>query len=184
MSTFSDWFQRTLGLPTAPPLAPADPPPAPSAPEAYDYMIELEKLIASREGRDNTVYLDTKGILTVGIGHRVLPEDHLKKGDVISDEFVDAYFRKDSAGALHAALLQMQEAGITDQHFIPYLTSVCFQLGNAWTKNFLATWDLICVGEYEAAAARLSTTLWAHQTPVRVADFQGALRRLPPKVPA
>lgn len=158
---------------------PSAPPPSPPA---YDFQAATEKLEALREGRKNVVYADTQGHLTGGIGHLILPRDNMQLDDEISDAQIDAWFAIDSAGALHAALLQMQEAGITDQHFIPYLTSVCFQMGTAWTAKFPSTWKMIVTGQYERAALALNGTQWAEQTPVRVQDFQGALRRLPAKV--
>jgi GH24 family phage-related lysozyme (muramidase) len=54
-----------------------------------------------REGRRNDVYLDSRGIPTVGIGHKVLPEDNLKVGDVISDAQVEAFYVKDSKVVLN-----------------------------------------------------------------------------------
>jgi len=63
----------------------------------------FENLMALREGRETTVYLDSLGKPTVGIGHLVLPEDNLKVGDTITDEQVDALFKKDGAAAMAAA---------------------------------------------------------------------------------
>jgi GH24 family phage-related lysozyme (muramidase) len=141
----------------------------------------FENLMAEREGRCTKVYLDTLKKPTVGIGHLVLPEDGLEVDDVITDAQVTVFFRKDSAAAMGAARSQAQQAGISDSAFIPYLASVNFQLGPHWTTTFSNTWKMIVDGEYEAAAAALDGTLWERQTPVRVRDFQGALRRLPPK---
>ena len=56
-----------------------------------------------------------------------------------------------------------------------------FQLGTAWTGTFPNTWRMIVNGRYEDAAEALDGTKWAQQTPVRVKDFQDALRKLPPK---
>lgn len=175
-----DWLGDMFSLPQTVQATPELIKAAFGAP-AYDYMAELESLLKLREGCRTTVYRDSLGKPTVGIGHLVLDSDQLEVGDVISDEFVDAFFRKDSAGALHAALLQMQEAGITDQHFIPYLTSVCFQMGVAWTAKFPNTWKMIVNGDYPRAALALNGTPWQAQTPVRVQDFQAALRLLPAK---
>jgi GH24 family phage-related lysozyme (muramidase) len=141
----------------------------------------FEKLMALREGRETTVYADSLGKPTVGIGHLVRPEDNLEIGDTITDEQVDAFFKKDGAAALAAARSQANQAGITDSPFIPYLASVNFQLGTKWTATFPHTWKMIVDGEYENAAQALNGTIWQKQTPVRVKDFQDALRRLPPK---
>lgn len=141
----------------------------------------FEELMSEREGCRNVVYCDSLGKPTVGIGHLVLPADKLKVGDRISDQQVKAFFATDGAGALTAARSQAMEAGISDPEFIPYLASVNFQLGIHWTSTFPDTWRMIVRGQYGAAANALDGTIWAKQTPVRVRDFQGALRRLPPK---
>ena len=146
--------------------------------DTYDVETVYRDLLALREGRRDTVYKDSRGFLTVGIGHLVLPEDNLSLGDTISDEQIDAFFSVDGAASMDAAREQAGEAEITDETFLPYLASVCFQLGNAWTDKWPNTWDKICNKFYLNAADSLNTTPWKRQTPVRVADFQAALRRL------
>lgn len=54
-----------------------------------------EHILEAREGIRLKVYLDTKGIPTVGVGHVVLPEDNLKVGDTITQDQVDIFFAKD-----------------------------------------------------------------------------------------
>jgi lysozyme len=141
----------------------------------------FEQLMILREGKENTVYRDSLGKPTVGIGHLVLPADNLQVGDQITDARVSAFFQADGAAALAAARTQAAQAGITSSDFIPYLASVNFQLGTRWTSTFPNTWAMIVNGDYDAAADALNGTLWAKQTPVRVQDFQGALRALPAK---
>jgi GH24 family phage-related lysozyme (muramidase) len=142
---------------------------------------DFEALMKLREGCRNDVYLDTLGKATVGIGHLVQAGDNLNVGDVITDAQVDAFFEQDGAKAMNAAQAQADEAGITDPTFMPYLASVNFQLGTNWTGTFPNTWGMIVNGQYSAAADALNGTIWDRQTPTRVQDFQGALRRLPPK---
>lgn len=139
------------------------------------------KLMRLREGCRKDVYLDSLGKATVGIGHLVLPGDSLKVGDLIDDARVDALFKQDGGAAIRAARAQAKEAAITDSAFIPCLASVNFQLGTKWTATFPKTWKMIVDGRYEDAAKALEGTVWATQTPVRVRDFQDALRKLQPK---
>jgi GH24 family phage-related lysozyme (muramidase) len=144
----------------------------------------FEALMVLREGRRDVVYRDSRGLPTVGIGHLVVPADHLAVGDKITGDRINALFRQDSAAAMTAARVQAVQAGIADPVFIPYLASVNFQLGANWTAKFPNTWKLIEIGQYEAAAQALAGTPWCRETPVRVADFQKALRALPSKQPA
>lgn len=141
----------------------------------------LEQLLALREGNRNVVYHDSRGFLTVGIGHLVVPNDHLRLGDKVTSAQVDAFFAKDSADALAHAKTQAAQAGITEPTFLPYLASVCFQLGDAWVTKWPHTWAMICAGEYQQASDSLDNTPWDKETPLRVEDFQDALENLPPK---
>lgn len=139
----------------------------------------LRELLTLREGRRRHVYYDTEKRLTVGIGHLLTSADgDLKPFDMVTDEQIDAWFAGDIAVSLRCARAQMAEAAITDQDFLPYLTSVNFQLGGAWTVKFPLTWKLIKTRRYADAAEEAARSLWFRQTPVRVTDFQGALRRL------
>lgn len=144
----------------------------------------FRQLMVLREGDKTKVYLDTRQLPTVGIGHLVVPADNLRVGDVISEARVDELFAADSADALSAAWAQAGQAGITSSNFIPYLASVNFQLGTGWTDKFPNTWKMIEQGHYDDAANALAGTLWQKQTPTRVKDFQDALRALPPKATA
>lgn len=143
--------------------------------------LDYKTLLTLREGRRNKVYKDSVGKLTGGIGHLILPTDHMKEHDPISDAQIDAWFEKDSAGAMNAAIAQAKVAGITEPTFLPYFASVCYQMGNNWTNKFQHTWAMIVAGRYVEAADSLDGTLWATQTPERVADFADALYNLPPK---
>lgn len=153
----------------------------PALPPVDTVLVAYEALLALREGRRNDVYLDTKDKLTVGIGHLVLPQDGLAYKQRITDAQVDAFFAVDSHASMVAARDQAEQAGITDTEFLPYLASVCFQMGNRWTAKFPRTWQMICDGQYERAALAFNGTPWQEQTPSRVEDFQAALRRLPAK---
>jgi GH24 family phage-related lysozyme (muramidase) len=141
----------------------------------------LEQLLRLREGVKTKVYLDSLKKPTVGIGHLVTPADNLKLGDEITDRQVSEFFKKDSAKALSAAKAQAAKAGIKDSNFIVYLASVNYQLGVGWNSVFKTAWKLILEGKYEEAAKSLEKTKWYRQTPVRVKDFQKALRSLKQK---
>jgi GH24 family phage-related lysozyme (muramidase) len=134
-----------------------------------------------KENDRNDVYLDSRGVPTVGIGHKVTPRDKLELGDRISDVQKEEFWRRDSAKALARGLQQMREAGITDPNFVLPLADVNFQLGPSWRGEFRKTWALMVAGNYQAAAREVKNSKWFRQTPDRVLVFQQALVRLPPK---
>jgi GH24 family phage-related lysozyme (muramidase) len=139
------------------------------------------KIMEEDEGNRHDAYYDTRNVLTVGIGHKVGPEDHLKRGDVIDDQQIERLYAHDSQKALGAALAQAQEAGISDPAFIARLASVNYQLGTGWNAEHKKTWALIKAGDYEGAVQEAARSDWYKQTPNRVMSFQEALRALPSK---
>jgi GH24 family phage-related lysozyme (muramidase) len=141
--------------------------------------VAFKALLVLREGQRTTVYRDSRGILTVGIGHRVVPADDLVFGQRISTAQMTVFFERDTKLAAAAADAQMADALITDPRFFACLASVNYQLGVEWTKEFPETWKLIMEGKYQEAANGLGNTKWDRETPARVADFQKALRLLP-----
>ncbi len=134
------------------------------------------------EGYKLVVYRDSLGKPTAGIGHLVVASDNLKVGQSVTPSQVATWFIKDGSGAMAAAVAQCKQCGIEDDNFLPVLASVCFQLGDDWMKVFPTMWGLLLRGDYAACAADAENTAWAHQTPVRVAQFTAALRALKPKV--
>lgn len=89
----------------------------------------LELLIA-REGKRNTVYLDSVGKPTVGVGHM---DESLTVGDVWTDDQVEA--------ALVADLERFEEAineNVTvplEQHQFDALISWIFNVGVNWARS-------------------------------------------------
>lgn len=134
-------------------------------------------ILIKREGRKNYVYIDSKGYATVGIGHKVLPSDNLRVGDYITDQRIEELFRQDINKAFTAAKKQAQELGKYNAEMIAALTSVNFQLGTGWTKEFANTWRDLKNDNVQSAISRINTSAWKSQTPVRVADFIAVLQR-------
>ena len=160
--------QRNGGAPAPDPFAAV----SGDAKDAFNMFMEH---VRHREGYSRKVYKDSKGYLTVGIGHRVLKEDHLKFGDVISDDAVLSFFREDTEKAFRAATRQAQEAGLTDAKSIAGLASVNFQMGTGWTDTFYNSWPAIKRKDYESAIENLRKSAWYGQTPKRVEDFIAVL---------
>lgn len=146
--------------------------------EQYAETLAKQKLKIS-EGDVNVIYKDTRGFATGGIGHR-LTSDELKKypvGTRISDTQKTVWFVSDSAKAFKAAISQATELGKYTPEFIAALTEVNFQLGTGWKNKFANTYKFLKAGNAKQAIKNLSVSDWAKQTPVRVANFQNAIRK-------
>jgi len=140
------------------------------------FLTHLKK----REGFRNKVYLDSLGKPTAGIGHLLTAEENktYKVGDVIPDSILDNWLEQDALKAWTAALQQSKDLNVTDLDFIDALASVNFQLGTGWFKIHKNTWKFLKDKRYEEAAKEAADSTWFKQTPVRVKDFQKAIRSL------
>src|SRR5690242_13265695 len=120
-----------------------------------------ERLIGEEEGREPCVYLDIRGLSTIGIGCLV---DKKVPGAGLCDEAISAQFAHDSARAWRdaAALPGFQRCNDVRQ---AVLVSMCFQLGS------LHDWphfrSALALGDYNAAALAGLDSDWARQTPER-----------------
>lgn len=140
-------------------------------------MERAQQILHLREGFRQDVYRDSLGYLTVGIGHKVLVNDNLEFGQVISKERVWQFFYADVAKAFDAAKKQAKQLGKYTPEMIAALTSVNFQLGTNWTQTFYTTWPALLRGDWYTAEQNLRQSKWYKQTPVRVEDFITEIRR-------
>lgn len=184
MSNLTNWLEDKFSFLSIPSKYGTSPPHVSATSPVEAERVAWAKLATLREGGRLIVYLDSLNKPTVGRGHLVTAGDGLRVGDHITQAQSDAFWAKDGADAFDHAIALSAQAGITSADFLPYLASVCYQLGDAWTRKFPNTWAMICDGDYAKAADALDGTVWDEQTPTRVQDFAGALRRLPPKVKA
>ncbi len=133
-----------------------------------------------REGWRTKVYLDSRGLPTVGLGHLLTSsqKETYPVGTTVPDNILNGWASQDAKKAYDAASAQASTLGVASEGFIIALASVNFQLGTAWNTKFKKTWTYMTQGEWEKAALECQDSAWYAQTPVRVQDFQAALRAL------
>lgn len=143
-------------------------------------MKKIIALLKLREGWRTKVYL-ASNIPTAGMGHTLTQQERTqyKVGDEVPEAVLNRWAERDVRKAYEAAKVQAAELGVNDQKFIVALTSVNYQLSTNWTTKYPNTWANLKAKEYEKAAAELENTTWYRQTPIRVKDFQQAIRALP-----
>lgn len=141
---------------------------------------EVMNHLKLREGWRTAVYLDSRGLPTVGLGHLLTaPEKKTYKvGDHVPEDILNTWAQADSKKAYNAGQSQAATLGVSDQSFINAMASVNFQLGTGWHTKHKGTWGYMVAHEWEKAALEAQDSLWYKQTPVRVQDFQAALRAL------
>lgn len=89
--------------------------------------------IEGREGIRLTVYRDSKGLPTVGVGHLVVPEDGLKVGDKITQEQCDAFLSSD-LGKCESAINTCVKTTLA-QHEFDALASFILNIGVGNSKK-------------------------------------------------
>src|SRR5678815_5849580 len=88
-------------------------------------------LIKQREGIRLKVYHDVAGIATVGVGHKVVPQDNLHTGDTITQAQSDIFFHADIA-EVESVINTLVQARLTQNQF-DALASFVFNVGR---RNF------------------------------------------------
>lgn len=127
------------------------------------------------EGYRDVSYYDSQGILTGGIGHKIL--SGYPVGSPIPHSVIDQWFADDTAIAYPAAISQANDLGHgTDTNFVAALISVNFQLGTGWKSKFVNTYNLLKTGNWQQAINNLYKSAWYSQTPDRVQQFASAIQ--------
>ncbi len=107
-------------------------------------------LLIEREGKRNTVYLDTEGYPTVGVGHM---DPTLVVGDVWTDEQVEEAFRKD----IERFEVALNDNLTVDLYHFQYdaLLSWLFNVGAGWASR-ATLMKLVNKEEFESAATEFN----------------------------
>ena len=129
--------------------------------------ISLRKTISKRgiehlkflEGERLKVYLDNANIPTVGVGHKVLPVDNLKVGDMITQKKSSSLLRKDLSVAKTAVNTQVKVP--LNQSQYDALVSFVFNVG---IYNFAESTLLEKLNEYDYQGALAEFPRWKYST--------------------
>ena len=148
------------------------------------------------EGLELHVYLDTKGIPTVGIGHNLENDPAekelgrtLKVGDKISEDEAMQLFDKDLTIAVKEVSQVLSCFNDLSEVRQCVLVDMAFNLGVPRLKKFSKTLSAIENSEYEIAAKEMLDSSWARQVKSRAPrlalmmekdlDFEKALKEVP-----
>jgi lysozyme len=122
-------------------------------------FVKLKSALVLDEGSSLTLYLDSQGIPTIGIGH------NLKTGGV-SQLIVDLLFDADVLAAL-LSLSNRPEWSSLDSVRQAVLLNMEFQLGMKGLALFVKMWAAIAKKNYTLAAAEMRDSKWYIQNPQR-----------------
>ena len=134
---------------------------------------ELKARIRDHEGCVDTVYLDTLGKATIGIGHLVQPHERqrFKEGIKISvDEIEDLFLidlNRACAGAEELIGQLYKNDRRLPQAIEHVIVEMVFQLGKTGVSKFRKMWKALSDGDRQEAANQMKDSRWHSQTPVR-----------------
>jgi len=134
---------------------------------------ELKARIRDHEGCVDTVYLDTLGKATIGIGHLVQPHERqrFKEGVKISTDEIEDLFLIDLNRACAGAEELISENYKADkrlpQAIEHVIVEMVFQLGKTGVSKFKKMWRALSDGDRKQASLEMQDSRWHSQTPVR-----------------
>lgn len=133
---------------------------------------ELRTILIEHEGYSATPYRDTRGIRHIGIGHRILPSESIRRW---SKTEIDRAFNRDLAIATDAARDLFPTFPIHPVAVRIVLIELAFQCGRTGLGEFSTFRAAINRYDYISAAQALGASRLAWQTPERVADHESVL---------
>ena len=97
---------------------------------------EIKGRIKNKEGCKLVVYLDTRKVVTVGWGHKVLPSDGLFLGDTITQQRADQLFAQDFADAIAGVKVLVPDFDNKPDYIKIVLVDMRYNNGEAGLANF------------------------------------------------
>lgn len=140
-----------------------------------DQQLLREELVRY-EGCKYTVYLDSLGLKTAGIGHLMLGADReLAVGQPIAESVVETWFTSDVIRSANIAKSCVKNFDQLDDCRQRILTQLAFNMGNR-LLGFHNTLALIEAGKFPEAADELQNSTWFNQVGRRGIETCYALR--------
>ena len=131
----------------------------------------LKARVQDHEGLRTSVYLDTLGKKTVGIGHLVQPHEMERFAEGVEipmDEIMEIFEMDLNRAAAGADMLIQENVGHDlPQHVGEVILEMVFQLGTTGVSKFKKFWKALRVKDWKKAAAEMKDSRWHSQTPRR-----------------
>ncbi len=133
------------------------------------YLDILEAQLTIDEGKRNKMYLDSKGIQTIGIGHNL-------RDRVISDRAIRVIFEDDMAVAEVDARALVKSFDALNDARKAVVVNMAFNMGYGTFSKFHNTIALIDSAQFDAAADAMLDSLWAQQVGKRAVRLAEKMR--------
>ena len=131
----------------------------------------LKARVQDHEGLRTSVYLDTLGKKTVGIGHLVQPHEMERFAEGVEipmDEIMEIFEMDLNRAAAGADMLIEDNIGHDlPQNVSEVILEMVFQLGTTGVSKFKKMWKAMRVKDWKKAAEEMIDSRWHTQTPKR-----------------
>ena len=132
---------------------------------------ELKARVQDHEGLRTSMYLDSLGKATVGIGHLVQPHERERFAEGVEipmEEIMEIFDMDLNRAAAGADMLIEDNVGHDlPQHVGEVILEMVFQLGTTGVSKFKKFWKALRVKDWKKAAAEMKDSRWHSQTPRR-----------------
>ena len=142
--------------------------------------MNLEKLkndLRTEEGYRDTIYLDTRGFQTIGIGHLVKPSDNFVQGKKYKRKVIEKIFDYDVKICVQDAYNLCKDLDINEEAIL-IVAHMCFQLGRTKTAKFKKMFEALAKKDYITAGFEMEDSQWAKQTPNRAMRLSEQMKKL------
>jgi len=138
-------------------------------------MVSIQKMIEFEEGKRLDAYLDSEGVLTVGIGHNLesdsamdLLKRHVKLHDKITEDECTALFERDLKNVYASIKRKIPFFDGLEEKYKPVIINMVFQMGINSTLAFKNTLKAMADDRHLAVIEGMKNSKWYKQTPNRV----------------
>lgn len=142
---------------------------------------QLKSDLRRHEGERLTVYRDSEGYPTVGVGHLVLVKEQLQVGDVITFERMDELFATDLTLALQRCAWMIPQWQEHPDEVQCILANMSFNLGNR-LGAFVRMLDALAAKDYAMVADEMQQSHWYTQVGDRGHELVDRMRRVAQEV--
>jgi lysozyme len=118
--------------------------------------------LLDHEGLRLTVYRDTEGYLTGGVGHLIMPDEGFQMvGDAIPERQVVRWLRDDFEDAQDGALRYYPKLPFLSPPRWGVLVGMCFNLGAGGLFRFVKLREALLAEDWRRASLEMVDSLWA-----------------------
>ena len=138
----------------------------------------LKDELRKEEGYRDTIYLDTRGFQTIGIGHLVKPSDNFVQGKRYKRKVIEKIFDYDVKICVQDAYNLCKDLDINEEAIL-IVAHMCFQLGRTKTAKFKKMFEALEKKDYVTAGFEMEDSLWRKKhTPARAMRLSEQMKKL------